>query len=136
LWVLWVHTIPSIATQHWKYSTAEISTHFVCHMHVSANVQISSAYVYTYVHTRACELRAAHIPLNAQLHRDRRLLDYEALAQVGTSVGHAAPNPAGVLPDTLVAAYYSSAGPHSAKTGSREGVRDGARVHLRSPYTA
>jgi hypothetical protein len=121
LWVLWVHTIPSIATQHWKYSTAEISTHFVCHMHVSANVQISSAYVYTYVHTRACELRAAHIPLNAQLHRDRRLLDYEALAQVGTSVGHAAPNPAGVLPDTLVAAYYSSAGPHSAKTGSLRG---------------
>jgi hypothetical protein len=64
--LLWVHRILSIATQHWKYPTAEISTHFVCHMHVSAKVQISSAYVYTFVHTRACSLRAAHIPLSAQ----------------------------------------------------------------------
>ena len=118
--LLWVHIIPSIATQHWKYHSRNFNALRVSHACVR-KLQISSAYVYTYVHTRACELRAAHIPLNAQLHRDRRLLDYEALAQVGTSVGHAAPNPAGVLPDTLVAAYYSSAGPHSAKTGSLRG---------------
>jgi hypothetical protein len=118
--LLWVHIIPSIATQHWKYHSRNFNALRVSHACVR-KLQISSAYVYTYVHTRACELRAAHIPLNAQLHRARRLLDNEAFAQVGTSVGHAAPNSAGVLPETTVAAYYSSGGVHSAETGSLRG---------------